>query len=496
MILAFPASADTLPAAYDLRDIGAVTPVEHQGGYGTCWAFGTLHPMESNSILKGYETNTSINLSERHLLYFFSHRENVTAGIVNPKLAGLAGDTMSYLNVSYLDAGGYAELAVLQLALGIGPVDDSLAPYAALSPMNPQPVETLPGLPAELAVGQSRYHLSSAVMPIDGTRDEIKHLLLEHGAGSISYYACPPEEEKEYMNVSVYRQNPSTCYYQTNSTVEPNHAVTLAGWDDNYPKENFKTQPGNDGAWLIKNSWGTEYFDEGYLWISYEEPSLESFIFYDVVPAGWYDSCYQYDGTASFFGVAAPETGSRTAVLTTYALNTDATGKEHLREVLQRLDESRENTSVVEAKNVFTAAGDEDITHASFVTFNSNTEYRITVSVNNHAAETLTGYLRHPGYYTAELPKSVRVETGDNFAVSLRLSVNPADTVNLATDDQTLQMPADAITVVDETIVCSAVSERRQSWFFDGTEFVDAYSLYAENTGSMNFRIKAFGEVR
>ena len=100
-----------------------------------------------------------------------------------------------------------------------------------------------------------------------------------------------------------------------------NHAVTVIGWDDNYPKENFiegsvrmvmgdgKTvtidkQPTANGAWLVKNSWGSaesEFPDRqnaewgivengvhtGYFWLSYYDKSLarESAISYVVEQA-------------------------------------------------------------------------------------------------------------------------------------------------------------------------------------------------------------------
>ena len=36
------------------------------------------------------------------------------------------------------------------------------------------------------------------------------------------------------------------------------HAVCIIGWDDNYSKDNFNTnyKPKNNGAWIVKNSWG------------------------------------------------------------------------------------------------------------------------------------------------------------------------------------------------------------------------------------------------
>ena len=52
-----------------------------------------------------------------------------------------------------------------------------------------------------------------------------------------------------------------------------NHAITIVGWDDGYAAENFATIPPGNGAWLIKNSWGTGkgmgFRGSGCYWVSY-----------------------------------------------------------------------------------------------------------------------------------------------------------------------------------------------------------------------------------
>ena len=60
-----------------------------------------------------------------------------------------------------------------------------------------------------------------------------------------------------YFNFHYY--NSSTYAYYCLIAFSTNHEVCIVGWDDNYPKSNFKTQPSGDGAWLAKNSYGTSF---------------------------------------------------------------------------------------------------------------------------------------------------------------------------------------------------------------------------------------------
>lgn len=86
---------------------------------------------------------------------------------------------------------------------------------------------------------------------------------------------------------------------EINKIGSKNHAITLIGWDDNFPKEYFTRQPRNNGAWIMQNSKGTENWPgQGFWYVSYEDLSLSGAAVLDMQPADTYDANYQYDGNA------------------------------------------------------------------------------------------------------------------------------------------------------------------------------------------------------
>lgn len=60
-------------------------------------------------------------------------------------------------------------------------------------------------------------------------------------------------------------------YTSTGQFVKPNHAVLIVGWDDDYTADGWK----NAGAYIALNSYGKDEYDNGYVYISYDDFYVE-----------------------------------------------------------------------------------------------------------------------------------------------------------------------------------------------------------------------------
>ena len=444
----YPRANGTMPAAYDSRDLGVISSVKNQGSAGTCWAFAALATGEASLAKKGLASNT-LDLSEMHLAYFFLNSTNDPLGLTANDLS------ISTSSENYLNRGGNNIYTMFTLSKWVGAADEATAPYSTV-PLT---------LNANLAY-TDKAHLQNARFV--NTRDigNVKTLVQQYGAVSTSmyFYSGFLNTNGAYYCPSTFGSYDSAGQFQL---LVSNHGVAIVGWDDNYPKENFTAvfngkvlTPSKNGAFIVKNSYGSGSGDYGYIYISYEDISVcstascyRSYAF-DMELANNYDHNYQYDG--SF--------GSDYCALT--------------------------NGSSL--SNVYTVkgnpGGNEKLEAVSFSLLSQNVKYSIQVykdpPPNNPGAgipmfsTPQTGMTTYSGYYTIPLHTQPVFKQGDSFAIAITFS---------AMDDSSVSY------FMDSTIAISAFSFKSsaangQSFYKTGNTWND---LNKWCTGA-TFRIKAF----
>lgn len=289
-----------LPEKYDAREEGYLPAIRNQGSWGACWSFSLIGAMEVSAIRDMGIASDAIDLSERHLAYFGYNTGYDALDNANEDTMNCSPD--SY----YLTNGGNDIRGVVRLMNWNGAAAENDYPYVTGN--LPESLERTTAQDARLYLENAyRYDFAGAITEKVGEETivnqekkaeaikVVKQMITDYGAVSWSYYS-----DSEYLNQTT------GAYCNTvggSGRAKTNHAIMAVGWDDNYPKENFKegSQPENDGAWIIRNSWGEGSGDNGYYYISYEDVSLGSgnpvYVF-TVCDSTKYDNNYFYGNTA------------------------------------------------------------------------------------------------------------------------------------------------------------------------------------------------------
>lgn len=287
-----------LPVSYDPRGTEQETPIRNQQDTGACWAFGALKALESDCLMKGILTKDTADLSENHLAWYAYHALDDTT-------SPLYGDHMSRDYVSdraSYNKGGNADVAQAVLANKWGAVAESEAPFDTASNMASVMKNAASSLRTQSLIQLTDSECYDPYLASDITsRNEIKEAILTHGA----------------MDVALY-YNPSNRYYKETNGVyasyaymvgpdQANHCVTIVGWDDDF--NDFREDAPESGAWLIANSYGTNYSkdENGYFWVSYYDPSLCEYYTFEGVSADTYQTIFQYDGNGWNNSLRSPE---------------------------------------------------------------------------------------------------------------------------------------------------------------------------------------------
>ena len=279
--------ADEIPDSYDLRNVNGsnyITPIRNQGRLGLCWSFATMGSFESYLLKTSntpYNAATTKKFNERQLDYATS-----VSGIKD------YNSEYAFFFDRELGDGGNFNLATIPLSNGVSFVDYGWKEYKETDKEQMELHEVL-------NYENSQYELNSTInMPIIDLKDAanasikdsyiniIKQYIMQYGGvyvGTLWNDKCNYHDtalNNQVIDVDAY------CY-----TNYDGHAMMIIGWDDNveytycddYTKHySVSEKPSCDsyytgkGAWILKNSWGTEYVNSyPYPYLTYDSLGAE-----------------------------------------------------------------------------------------------------------------------------------------------------------------------------------------------------------------------------
>ncbi len=193
-------------------DTNWMTPVKNQGMCGSCWAFSALGVVEAAINIQFNDSDIDIDLSEQHLV-----SDCCSAGSCR---------------------GGWPDQALMYVR-DTGVPEESCSQYTggdcACTPCqdwaeNPWKVVDYTYVPA--------------------TTDSFKQALQTYGPLSVVLSA---PDDWFYYSGGVYEP----VWSDSDGVGWANHAVILVGWND------------SEGCWIVKNSWGTGWGEQGYARVLY-----------------------------------------------------------------------------------------------------------------------------------------------------------------------------------------------------------------------------------
>lgn len=245
---------------------------------------------------------------------------------------------------------------------------------------------------------QAAVHVQEMQLMRGAALDEIKQMLYQYGAIQTSLYMSRGTTE----NPSYYKKQ--TAAYYVPESMEENHDVLILGWDDTFSRFQFAQLPPVDGAFICQNTWGSDFGQNGIFYVSYADANiLQNGIVYTKVEADDnYARIYQADdcGWQGKQGYGS-ETCWLANVYTTVGYAETA-----------QADTEKEQLAAVG----FYATADQTEYELYLVRdFESEKDFEKKVFLQS-------GRLQRVGYYTVDLEQAVELETGETYAVIVKIT--------------------------------------------------------------------------
>lgn len=341
------ASTETDNTRYNLKDELNKIVVKNQQAANLCWAFSFSSMLET-TVAKQYN-NKEVEYSPAHMAYKVNQMYNqklgdganpwVSLGYVSAGYGPVYEEELKFSDV-------YSETSNNESSYYLANLEDKDINKAARARV--KDATAFANIYKDYSNGTVTYKNSSAFFgskkyteeEVLAIRKLIKEQIKEEGAVTAQFYSdMGINNQGEHISQGGYYNKDTKAFYY-NGILNANHEVTIVGWDDNFKKENFAEghQPSKDGAYIVLNSWGEEFGDNGYFYVSYDDAIIEQEIFginsiqvYDETDKSTldYDDMYQYDELGMSQAISLTNDAQTQYLSNTYAANVFEKKKEN-----------------------------------------------------------------------------------------------------------------------------------------------------------------------
>lgn len=373
---------------FNLKDlISNNLVIKNQQNTNSCWAFASLSSLETNMALKNYYNQSEekiYDFSERHMEYATSRV------FKNNEI-----NSMGYSRT--VGTGGSWAIASSYLTNGSGAINESQMPFE--NNENSINISQIQNKEITSQVYDTiEFSDYNSILVKENEAEEIKNEIKNHIYNNGSVMASIVAGSSVF---NISKISNTTGALRVSTGAYGDHGVSIIGWDDSYNVSNWNEfeeqyRPKSNGAWIARNSWGTESGKEGMIYISYEDKTASQAMAGIVKAKNGtdYENIYQYD---VYYPNTKEVCGKKMMLCNVFDKKTN--GKEYITEISVHLSE----TSTCKA----------------YINPNGTNKSKDGLKfVELKTGESIT---LKPGYHTLELANPVEI-TSDKFLVALEIS--------------------------------------------------------------------------